>query len=278
MTKEGNLEMQSARQLQGDVHILPSFFPIPGLGVLSVNAFVLRSREPVLIDTGLHQDSDRFVEQLESVIDPEDLRWLFLTHPDQDHVGSLMRLVNRLPRLRLITTFLGHGILGLFAPIPPDRVYYLNPGESIDVGDRRLACVQPPTFDNPSTTALYDRKSGVLFSSDCFGAVLDRPADDAREVDEESLARGQIIWATVDSPWLHRTDETKFLAELQTIRSMAPSLVLSAHLPPAVGSMTDGMLKNLAEAVRAPRFVGPNQAALEVMIAQMTQTPMASQV
>jgi flavorubredoxin len=270
--------MHPARQVQPDVHILPSFFPLPGLGTLAVNAFVLKSRQPVLIDTGLHQDSKEFIRQLESIMAPEDLRWIYLTHPDQDHVGSLMPLLNRLPRLKLITTFLGHGILSLFAPIPPDRVYYLNPGESFDAGDRRLSCLQPPTFDNPSTAALYDEKSGVLFSSDCFGAVLNQPVDDARELNAEELGRGQVLWTTVDSPWLHKVNEKMFMEELQTIRSMAPSLVLSAHLPPAPGALTERMLQSLAQAMRAPRFVGPNQAALEVMIAQMTGSPKAAGV
>jgi glyoxylase-like metal-dependent hydrolase (beta-lactamase superfamily II) len=265
--------MQSARQVRPDVHILPSFFPIPGLGTVPVNAFVLKSRQPVLIDTGLHQDADAFVQQLESVLDPEDLRWLFLTHPDQDHLGSLTRLLQRLPRLRLVTTFLGHGILSLFTTIPPERVYYLNPGESLEVGDHRLTSLRPPTFDNPATTAFFDEKSNVLFSSDCFGAVLDEPADEAGDLKTEDLVRGQVLWTTVDSPWLHKVDESKFAAELDTIREMKPALVLSAHLPPAPGSMIDRLLQSVAEAVHAPRFVGPNQAALEAMIAQMTGNP-----
>jgi hypothetical protein len=49
-------------------------------------------------------------------------------------------------------------------------------------------------------------------------------------------------------------------------------------LPPAQGSMTERMLQSLAQAIHAPRFVGPNQAALEVMIAQMTGNPMPSGV
>ena len=64
------------------------------------------------------------------------------------------------------------GIYSLFGEIPMDRVYFLNPGESIDVGDRLLTAVKPPTFDNPATTGLYDGKSRAYFSSDSFGAVV----------------------------------------------------------------------------------------------------------
>ncbi len=31
-----------------EIEVLPSHFPIPGLGYLPINAFVLKSKEPVL--------------------------------------------------------------------------------------------------------------------------------------------------------------------------------------------------------------------------------------
>jgi flavorubredoxin len=111
--------MEAARKINEDTYILPSYFPIPGLGLLPVNAFVLKAREPVLVDTGLHLDTDAFTRELEAVIDPTDLRWLYLTHGDQDHVGSLVRLVHAYPNLRVVTTFLGYGVLSLFTDIGP---------------------------------------------------------------------------------------------------------------------------------------------------------------
>jgi flavorubredoxin len=72
-----------------DIDVLPSYFPIPGYGIVPINAFVLKAAEPVLVDTGLVLLSDEFLPQLSSVMDPEDLRWLWLTHDDMDHIGSL---------------------------------------------------------------------------------------------------------------------------------------------------------------------------------------------
>ena len=262
--------MEPTRQITEDISILPSFFPIPGFGIVPVNAFVIKSSEPVLVDTGLNMDRGSFMQELERTIDPAEIRWLWLTHPDLDHVGSLQEMLRRAPEMKLITTFLGYGILSLAADqIPPDRIYFLNPGESIDVGDRQLTAVKPPTFDNPATTGFYDRKSRVFFSSDSFGALLQEPAEDAGDMAAEALRQGQVTWTTVDSPWLHKVDEGKFAAELNTIRQMEPAMVLSSHLPPAK-AMTDTLLQALVDASRAEPFVGPNQAAFEAMIAQMT--------
>jgi flavorubredoxin len=69
---------------------------------------------------------------------PADVRWIWLTHPDRDHTGALFDLLEAAPQARLVTTFLGAGILSTQWPLPLDRVYLLNPGQSLEVGDRTL--------------------------------------------------------------------------------------------------------------------------------------------
>jgi flavorubredoxin len=262
--------MEPARRVTPDIEILPSYFPIPGFGMIPVNAFVLKAAQPVLVDTGVPLESEQFMTALETLIDPEDLKWIWLAHPDQDHVGSLQALIRRVPDIRVITTFLGFGYMSLFNPLPPDRVFLLNPGEKIDVGDRELLCLKPPSFDNPATTEVYDMKSRALFSSDCFGAMLQGAAEEAGDIPPAELHEGQMMWSRVDAPWLHKVDQAKFAAELEAIRSMDPAIVLSSHLPPA-RALLPQMLETLARVPGSEPLMLPNQAQLEVMVAQMTQ-------
>lgn len=251
-----------------DVEVLPSYFPIPGLGILPINAFVLRAAQPVLVDTGLGLLGDEFMATLRGVIDPANLRWLWLTHCDPDHIGSLRRLLAEAPRLRVITTFLGIGKMSLFQPLPMDRVYLLNPGQSIDVGDRTLMAVRPPTYDAPETTGFLDTRSGAFFSADCFGALMSEPVEDAAEIEPESLRQGMITWATVDAPWLHIIDQARFAQTLKRIGDLTPKAILSAHLP-AVHGPGNALLGHLAAVPAAGPFVGPDQPALEAMLAGM---------
>ncbi len=255
-------------QAAPDIEVLPSYFPIPGLGILPINAFVLRAAEPVLVDTGFGLLSDEFMAQLSSVIDSEDLRWLWLTHADPDHIGSIRRLLAEAPALRIITTFLALGKMSLFQPLPPDRVYLLNPGQSISVGDRILTAIKPPTYDAPETTGFHDSRSAALFSADCFGALMSEPVENAAEIGAESLRQGLVKWATVDSPWLHATRTAKFTQALNRIRKLAPKVILSAHLP-AAHDMSDELLEYLAAASAAEPFVGPDQPAFEALLANM---------
>lgn len=273
MTTETNiLESYTAMP---DVEVITSSFPIPGFGLVPINAFVLKGTEPILVDTGAIVESDQFMPTLRSIIDPAELKWIWLTHTDADHIGSLHLLLDENPQLRVITTFLGVGIMSLSAPLPMDRVNFVNPGETITLGDRTLTAIRPPAFDNPSTTGFYEEKSGAFFSSDCFGALLEAPPQNAADLSEKELREGQVFWATVDSPWLHKADEGVLAKELKAIRSMEPNMILSSHLPAAGADMTDRLLSALAEAPRAQPFVGPDQTALEEMLKEMTEIPQA---
>lgn len=260
--------MEKPLHLSSTVSALPSYVPIPGLGVLPVNAYVVKSTEPLLIDAGLHADVNAFMDALCTVIDPRDLRWIWLTHIDQDHVGSLRRLLDAAPRAKIVTNFLGLGKLGLVTPLPLERVHLLNPGQGLDLGDRTLFAVRPPTYDAPETMGAYDEKSRMLFSSDCFGAVLEKPAEDTAAVAPDSIREGQLLWATIDSPWLQHTTEAWGADALNDLRRMAPRMILSSHLPPAFG-MAETFADMLIAARRAAPFVGPDQPALEAMLTSL---------
>jgi flavorubredoxin len=265
--------MVSSYHAAPDIDVLTTNVPIPGLGLIPVNAFVINGSEPVLVDTGTVVESEEFMKVLRSIIDPAALKWIWLTHTDFDHIGTLHQLLAENPQLRVITTFLGVGIMGLSAPLPLDRVHLINPGEKIAVGERTLTAIKPPTFDNPCTTGFYDNTSGILFSSDCFGALLSAVPESAAEISDEDLRDGQVFWATVDSPWLHKVDRETFAKELDGIRKMEPTMILSSHLPAATGDMTERLLSSLAAAPTAQPFVGPDQAGLEQMLKEMTAGP-----
>lgn len=251
-----------------DVSVLSDHAEIPGLGFLPVNTFVLHAEQPVVIDTGLSTPGKDFVRDLSSAMDPADVRWIWITHPDRDHTGGLWELLEAAPNARLVTTFLGVGILSCEWAVPLDRVHLLNPGQTLDVGDRSLTAFRPPLFDSPATTGFIDNKTGAMFTSDCFGAPM--PSADlaiAGDVHAAGSVRdAQLLWASVDSPWVHHVDRQAFQATIDPLRALNPSALLSTHLPPAVG-LNDVMFETVTEAPSVPLFVGPDQQALEALLA-----------
>ena len=253
-----------------DIDVVASAAAIPGFGSLAINAFVLHGAEPLLVDTGVVRESDEFMGALRSVIDPADLRWIWLSHTDFDHIGSLHTLLDENAQLRVITTFFGVGIMGLSTtPLPMDRLYLLNPGERMTVGRRTLTAIKPPVYDNSVSTGFYDDASRALFSADCFGALLSDVPQDASDIPDYELRDGQTTWVTVDSPWIHKVDRSQFGRELAELRALEPAIVLSGHLPAAPGAMLGRLLDTLSTAPDAPVFVGPDNGALQGMLAEM---------
>lgn len=266
----------NVHRIGSDVSVLNDQLEVPGIGFLDVNAFVLHAREPVVIDTGLGLPDRDFVCDLGEVIDPADVHWIWLTHPDRDHTGGLFSLLEAAPNARLITTFIGVGIMSTEHPLPLDRVYLLNPGQSLDVGDRILTGFRPPLFDNPATVGLYDDRSRICFSSDCFGAPVPTAelagSSEVGDIPRDALRAGQLLWASIDSPWVHTVDTDKFRATLEPLRTMDPDAILSTHLPPAIGRTAE-LLDTIADAPQADAFVGPDQAALEQLLVSFEPVP-----
>jgi len=246
-----------------DISVLSDQLEVPGLGFLAVNAFVIHAAQPVVADTGLGLPGRDLVASLAEV------RWIWLTHPDRDHTGGLFALLDAAPQARVVTTFTGAGIMSTEHPLPTDRIYLLNPGQSLDAGDRRLTGFRPPLFDNPATVGILDTSTGACLSSDCFGAPLPTAelasAHDAAAADPSELRAAQLLWATVDSPWVHTVDPARYAASFQPLRDFGPSVILSTHLPPVTAN-TDALFTTLLDAPRAAEFTGPDQAALEAML------------
>ncbi|MFE1713145.1 MBL fold metallo-hydrolase [Streptomyces sp. NPDC058728] len=108
----------SLQKIGSDTTVLADCIEVPGIGFLPVNAFVLLADEPVVVDTGLSLPDRDFLSALSSVMDPADVRWIWLTHPDRDHTGGLFDLLVAAPKARVVTTFIGAGIMSTERPCP----------------------------------------------------------------------------------------------------------------------------------------------------------------
>lgn len=83
-----------------DTTVLADSLEAPGIGYLPINAYVVTATEPVVVDTGVSLPDRDFVAALGEVIDPGDVRWIWLTHPDRDHTGGIFDLLDAAPDAR----------------------------------------------------------------------------------------------------------------------------------------------------------------------------------
>lgn len=264
--------MDAPYQGAPDVHVFPANLPLPGIGVLPINAFLLMAEEPVLIDTGIGVDTDDFVAAVSSMMDLKDLKWLWLTHDDADHTGSIARIMELAPNATLVTHAMSALRMGTWWQVPMDRVHAIRFGDEIHVGDRTLTAVAPPLFDNPMSTGILDRSTGALFSVDAFGAILPEATQDAADVPPEALAGGMVGWACSDSPWAHVVDRARFSEVLGRVRKLQPTRIFSSHLPVASGTSLEEFLRILELVPDAEPFMPPDSEQFGHMIAAMAES------
>ncbi len=261
--------MIGARTIAPETYELGSYLPVPGLGLLAVNSFVIKAKEPILVDTGLGALEPQFLQTLGGIIDPTDLKWIWLSHMDPDHLGNLRAVLDLAPNAKVVTNFLGMGKMGLVG-LPVDRVHLLGEGAVLDAGDRRIVPIRPPYYDAPETMGFFDTKSRAFFSADAFGALLEAPAENAGEVNEIALRDGMTTWAAIDAPWLGQIDRGAFGRTLAAIDRLDPSVVLSGHLPHARG-VTTKLTGFLADAYRCGPVDAPDHATIERLVEEARQ-------
>ncbi|MDQ4144625.1 MAG: MBL fold metallo-hydrolase [Actinomycetota bacterium] len=216
-----------------ETFVIPGGLPVPTIGLLPVNAMIIRGEEPMLLDTLATVQREEFLQKAFSIVEPEDVRWIFISHEDRDHSGSLGVLLERCPNAKIITNFLGLGKLSEEFEIPPERAYFLNDGDTLTLGDRTLTAVRPPLYDSSATRGLFDSKTGVYFSADCFGAVVQDLVQYTDELSAKDFEEGFFWMNRVNHVWFHHIPPAVIEETAIHVRQLNPSQIVSGHGPTA---------------------------------------------
>src|SRR5687768_16942447 len=67
-----------------DTFLIPHLAPVGPDGFVHVNSMLIRGEEPIIVDTGAPIHRESWLEQVFSLVEPEDVRWVFLSHDDGD--------------------------------------------------------------------------------------------------------------------------------------------------------------------------------------------------
>jgi flavorubredoxin len=258
--------LERPRRVNGDIHVVTTYFPAGPLGFLPVNWYLVEAKEPVLVDTGMPIEREQFLATLSSLIDPVDIKWIFLTHDDNDHAGNLGQVMKLAPNARVVTPFVGFARLADSHELPIERMLLINPGQSFSAGDREFTVMQPPIWDSPATHTLYDPKDEVLFAADSLGAFIPGPAEEVTDVSEAAFSEGFHTFARALSPWVHLVDQGKFDKHLERFRKLEPKTILSSHGLVARGR-ADYLLRAVSALPAMEPFVGPDHEEMLAMMA-----------
>ena len=148
--------------------LFDSLIPLPD--GTSYNAYLVRgSGGTALVDTADPTKSDILMAQLSNV---DRLDFLVANHAEQDHSGTIPKVLERYPNAQVVATPKGKGMLVDLLLVPEERVKPVEDGETLSLGDKTLEFIHTPWVHWPETMCTYLPEDKTLFSCDFFGSHL----------------------------------------------------------------------------------------------------------
>jgi flavorubredoxin len=233
-----------------------------------LNSMVIRGSEPIIIDTSTPANREQFLEDVFGIVEPEDVKWVFLSHDDVDHTGNLEIVMDRCPNATLVSSWAITERHSNAFNFPLDRCRWINDGESWSAGDRTFRAVRPPLYDSPTTRGLFDESTGVYWAVDSFacpmpGGIVESAADFEAEHWRNGMA---MFMYHALSPWLSIVDQKKYEATVNASRSLGPTTLALAHSPVIREAQIDAAYDLITEmpSIAAPPC--PDQSVLDAFL------------
>ncbi|GAB6074945.1 oxygen-binding di-iron domain-containing protein [Nautilia lithotrophica] len=141
--------------------------------------------ESILIDPGSMITFPVVLEKLTSLIELKDIKYIIMHHQDPDIVGCYSTFEKIMPKGEryIVTHWRTEMLLKHYMWETP---FYLIDQHNwkLKAGKRELEFVFTPYAHFPGAFCTYDKKTGILFSSDLFGGLTDEFSLFAKDVDD----------------------------------------------------------------------------------------------
>ncbi|MBS6216723.1 MAG: FprA family A-type flavoprotein [Clostridiales bacterium] len=140
----------------------------------SYNAYLLTGEKNVLIET-VHTDYfEEYVENIEQVLPLERVDYLIMNHNEPDHSGSVSKLLERCPGLKIFCTAAGKKYLeDITNRTFPVQV--VKAGDTLDLGGKTLEFIPAPMLHWADSMFTWDPADKVVFTCDFLGAHFCEP-------------------------------------------------------------------------------------------------------
>jgi len=247
----------------------------PALGQpldIYLNSMVIRGSEPVIVDTGTPANRAQWLEDVFSLVEPEDVRWIFLSHDDVDHTGNLDEALSACPNATVVCSWaMVERHTNCFG-FPLDRCRWVTDGESFDAGDRTLQAIRPPVFDSPTTRGLYDPQTQVYWAVDTFATPLPDKTMGIADLDPDFWDFGLMLFALgAVSPWITWSDPAKYGQLIDRVQDLDLTTIACCHSPVIEGGYIAKAFARLRELPTLDLPDLPDQSILDEIIAATAQ-------
>jgi flavorubredoxin len=201
-----------------DRRLFDSLIPLPD--GTSYNAYLVRGQDKTaLLDTVDPSMAQVLMGQLESI---DRVDFIVSHHAEQDHSGTIPRVLERYPGARVVVTPQAKGMLEDLLLIPEDKFITVKDGETLSLGGKTLEFIHTPWVHWPETMCTYLREDRILFSCDFFGSHL--ATTDLFVRDEGRVAEaGKRYYAEIMMPFRKIIQKNLDKLEGRPVEIIAPS-------------------------------------------------------
>ena len=247
----------------------------PALGqplFVHLNSMLILGAEPMIVDTGTPANRGQWLKDVFSLVDPNDVRWIFLSHDDVDHTGNLDEVMTACPNAQLVCNWAMIERHTNCFEFPLHRCRWIMDGETLDIGDRQLAALRPPVYDSPTTRGLFDPTTGVYWAVDTFATPLPDPQAEVADLDPDFWQEGLALFALgAVSPWLSLVDEGKYGRYVDRVQSLDITTVAACHSPVIEGPLIERAFAHIRQLPTLDPPALPDQSVLDQIIAATSQ-------
>jgi flavorubredoxin len=247
----------------------------PALGqplFVYLNSLVILGKQPMIVDTGTPANRKQWMEDVFSIVEPTDVRWIFLSHDDVDHTGNLDEAMTACPNAKLVCNWAMVERHTNCFDFPLDRCQWVMDGESLDIGDRTLRALRPPVFDSPTTRGLFDPTTGVYWAVDTFATPLPDPMMPIADLDPDFWDQGLELFALgAVSPWLTMLDTDKYGRYVDRVQDLDITTVASCHSPVIEGPFIERAFNRIRRLPTIDPPEMPDQSVLDEIVAATSQ-------
>jgi flavorubredoxin len=260
-------------RIAADTWLIHSVQPALGQPLfVYLNSLVIVGAEPMIVDTGTIANRDQWLKDVFSLVEPDDVRWIFLSHDDVDHTGNLDETLSACPNAQLVCNWAMVERHTNCFDFPLDRCRWVMDGDALDIGDRTLRALRPPVFDSPTTRGIFDPTTGVYWAVDTFATPVPDPQLGIADLDDEFWYEGLALFALgAVSPWLPMVDEAKYGRYVDGVQNLDITTVASCHSPVIEGPFIDRAFARIRELPSLAPIPLPDQSVLDEIVAATAQ-------
>jgi flavorubredoxin len=153
-----------------DRRLFDSLIPLPD--GTSYNSYLIKgSEKTALVDTVDPTMEHVLINHLND-LEVKNIDYVIANHAEQDHSGTIPRVLEKYPKAKLVCTPRCKGMLIDLLLVAEDRFITVEDKETISLGDRTLEFIHAPWVHWPETMLTYLREDKILFPCDFFGSHL----------------------------------------------------------------------------------------------------------